>query len=83
MEIPGTKRFIPKGFEVGVTIGPFIPEKISRRNYLYEYKLPGQEKPRVEKAVKVDLVPFIPGVCVLCKPRLIFSRVNGPIELAD
>ena len=38
-------------------------------NYLYEYKLPGQDKPRVEKAVNVDFVPFIRSVCVLCKPR--------------
>ena len=52
---------------------------ILERNYLYEYKLPGQDKPRLEKAVNVDFVPFIRGVCVLCKPRLIFSRINGPI----
>ena len=32
------------------------------RNYLYEYKLPGQDKPRLEKAVNVDFVPFIQGV---------------------
>ena len=51
------------------------------RNYLYEYKLPGQDKPRVEKAVNVDFVPFIQGVCALCKPRLMFSRINGPNEL--
>ena len=49
------------------------------RNYLYEYKLPGQDKPRLEKAVNLDFVPFIRGVRVLCKPRLIFSRINGPI----
>ena len=48
-------------------------------NYLYEYKLPGRDKPRVEKAVNVDFVPFIRGVCVLCKPRLIFSGINGLI----
>ena len=48
------------------------------RNYLYEYKLPGQDKPRLEKAVNVDFVPFIRSVRVLCKPRLIFSRINGP-----
>ena len=30
MEIPGTKRFIPKGFELGTILGPFIREKISR-----------------------------------------------------
>ena len=52
---------------------------IRERNYLYEYKLPGQHKPRLEKAVNVDFVPFIRGVRVLCKPRLIFSRINGPI----
>ena len=39
------------------------------RNYLYEYKLPGQAKPRLEKAVNVDFVPFIRGVRGLCKPR--------------
>ena len=49
------------------------------RNYLYEYKLPGQDKPRLEKALNVDFVPFIRGVRVSCKPRLIFSRINGPI----
>ena len=42
---------------------------IRERNYLYEYKLPGQDKPRLEKAVNVDFVPFIRGVRVLCKPR--------------
>ena len=52
---------------------------IRERNYLYKYKLPGQDKPRLEKAVNVDFVPFIRGVRVLCKPRLIFSRINGPI----
>ena len=41
---------------------------IRERNYLYEYKLPGQDKPRLEKAVKVDFVPSIRGVRVLCKP---------------
>ena len=40
------------------------------RNYLYEYKLPGQDKTRLEKAVNVDFVPFIRGVRGLCKPRL-------------
>ena len=35
------------------------------RNYLYEYKLSGQDKPRLEKAVNVDFVPFIRGVCGL------------------
>ena len=39
------------------------------RNYLYEYKLPGQDKPRLEKAVNVDFVPFIRGVRGLRKPR--------------
>ena len=29
--------------------------------------------------MNVDFVPFIRGVHVLCKPRLIFSRINGPI----
>ena len=52
---------------------------ISERNYLYEYKLPGQNKPRLEKAVNVDFVPFIRGVRVFRKPRLILSRTNGPI----
>ena len=28
--------------------------------------------------MNVDFVPFIRGVRVLCKPRLIFSRINGP-----
>ena len=28
--------------------------------------------------MNVDFVPFIRGVCVLCKPRLVFSRINGP-----
>ena len=51
------------------------------RNYLYEYKLQGQDKPRLEKAVNVDFVPFIRGVRFLCKPRLIFSLINGPIIL--
>ena len=52
---------------------------IRERNYLYEYKRPGQDKPRLEKAVNVDLVPFVGGVRVFCKPRLIFSRINGPM----
>ena len=70
------------------TIGPFIREKISltlaaayiihERNYLYEYKLQGQDKPQLEKAVNVDFVPFIRGSRVLCKLRVIFSRINGP-----
>ena len=51
---------------------------IRERNYLYEYKLPGRDKPRLEKAVSVDFVPFIRSFRVLCKPRLIFSRINGP-----
>ena len=38
----------------------------------------GQDKPRLEKAVNVDFVPFIRGVRVLCKARLIFSRITGP-----
>ena len=52
---------------------------VHERNYLYEYKLPDQDKPRLEKAVNVDFVPFIRGVRVLCEPQLIFSRINGPI----
>ena len=28
--------------------------------------------------MNVDFVPFILVVRVLCKPRLIFSRINGP-----
>ena len=39
------------------------------RNYLCEYKLPGKDKPRLEKAVNVDFVPFIRGFCGLPKPR--------------
>ena len=39
------------------------------RNYLYEYKLPGQDKPRLEKAVNVNFVPFIRGVRGLRKSR--------------
>ena len=31
--------------------------------------------------MNVDLVPFVRGVCVLCKPRLIFSRINGPVVI--
>ena len=42
---------------------------IRERNYLYEYKLQGQDKPRLEKAVNIYFVPFIRGVRVLCKPR--------------
>ena len=45
---------------------------IRERNYLYEYKLPGQDKPRLDKAVNVDFlafIAFIRGVRVLCKPR--------------
>ena len=49
------------------------------RNYLYEYILPGQDKTRLEKAVNVGFVPFIRVVRGLRKPRLIFSRINGPI----
>ena len=29
--------------------------------------------------MNVDFVPFIRGVRVLCKPRLIFYRINSPI----
>ena len=29
--------------------------------------------------MNVDFVPFIRGVRVLCKPRHIFCRINGPI----
>ena len=39
------------------------------RYYLYAYKLHGQDKPRLEKAVNVDFVPFIRGVRGLRKPR--------------
>ena len=39
------------------------------RNYLCEYKLLGQDKTRLEKAVNVDFVPFIRGVRGLRKPR--------------
>ena len=35
--------------------------KIRKRNYLYEYIFPGQYKPRLEKDVNVDFVPFIRG----------------------
>ena len=42
---------------------------IRERNYLYEYKLQGQDKPRLEKVVNLDFVPFIRDVRVLCKPR--------------
>ena len=28
--------------------------------------------------MNVDFVPFIRGVLVLSKPRLVFSRINGP-----
>ena len=38
---------------------------IRERNYLYEYKLPGQDRPRLEKGVNVDFVAFIRGVRVL------------------
>ena len=31
---------------------------IIRDRNLYEYKLPGQDKPRLEKAMNVDFVPF-------------------------
>ena len=42
---------------------------IRERNYLYEHKPPGQDKPRLEKAVNEDFVPFIRDVPVLCKSR--------------
>ena len=51
---------------------------IRERNYLYEHKLPAQDKPRLEKAINVDFVPFIRSVRVLCKPQLIFSCINNP-----
>ena len=44
-----------------------LPEPAGK-NYLYDYKLPGQDKPRLEKTVNVDCVPFIRAVRVLCKP---------------
>ena len=43
------------------------------RNYLYEYKLRGQDKLRLEKAVNVDFVPFIWGVRGLRKPRPVLA----------
>ena len=58
---------------------------IRERNYLYEYKLPGQDKLRLEKALNVDFVPFIRGGFASyvsrgqSKQRLIFSRINGRI----
>ena len=42
---------------------------IHNRNYLSEYKLQSQDKPRLEKAMNVDFVPFIRGVRILCKLR--------------
>ena len=45
---------------------------IRERNYLYEYKLPGQDKPRLLKAVSVDFVPFIRGI------RAVYTRENKP-----
>ena len=33
--------------------------KIRERKYLYEYIFPGQYKPRLEKDMNVDFVPFI------------------------
>ena len=49
---------------------------IRERNYLYEYKLQGQDKPRLEKAVNEDFVPFIRGIRVLCiVSRGLFSLV--------
>ena len=38
---------------------------IRERNYLYEYKLPGQDKPGLEEAVNVDFASFIWAVRVL------------------
>ena len=35
--------------------------KIRKRNYLYKYIFPGQYKPRLEKNVNIDFVPFIRG----------------------
>ena len=48
---------------------------IRERNYLYEYKLPGRDKPRLEKAVNVDFVPFIRGVRASYVSRGLFSLV--------
>ena len=45
---------------------------IRERNYLYEYKLPGQDKPRLEKAVNVD---FVYGVFASYVSRGSFSLV--------
>ena len=48
------------------------------RNYLYEYKLPGQDKPRLEKVVNIDFVPFIRCVRGLRKPRPARDFSLGP-----
>ena len=42
---------------------------IRERSYLYDYKLQGQDKQRLEKAVNVEFVPFIRRARVLCKLR--------------
>ena len=54
---------------------------IHERNYLYEYKLPGQDKPPLEKAVNVDFVPVLAYYVSRgqSKLRLIVSCINGPI----
>ena len=44
-----------------LTLATVYMYKIRKRNYLYEYVLPGQYKPRLEKDVNVDFVPFIRG----------------------
>ena len=51
---------------------------VHEMNYLYEYKLPDQDKPRLEKAVNVDFVPFIRGVRVLCEPQRFFLSYKRP-----
>ena len=64
------------------TLGPFIREQISRgRSYLYEYKLPGQDKPRLEKAVNADFVPFIRGVRGLRNEYTISEEPIGLVQL--
>ena len=67
----GNRAVYTRGNKRGLTLAAAYI--IHERNYLYEYKLPGQDKPQLEKAVNVEFVQFIRGVRVLCKPRL-FSR---------
>ena len=65
-----------------VILGPFIRGKIRRELYhLYEHVLSNKTRLSLAASYFRRNVPFIRKVRVLCKTRLIFPCINGPIEI--